>query len=306
MYDGNAKVEVFGVDKSYFCLAGPGQGDEGVYLSTNPTGFYDAPVSTIYKSSAFQIGSSYRGKRINQREMVFGVEVLGDSKEEWEDNDSRWRMAWDYEVDPWDVDATQTRMRITTDRSGSRDLWLRLLQQPDFSSDKDPRLTNHGRVPMTVIASEPMWFQRDVLSSWKLTAGTSGAGTVMMSNPTDQPMYAKWHVTAPGRWTLPDFSWIGPKRARRPGGKYPTRTVELPLLSAGEGGATVDLDPMKLMVRNVEGSNLIARMQGRYFMHKIPPYTPPTPVPVSVTGAVPGAGVILRMPRLWSRPWGLE
>ncbi len=306
MFDSTAKVEIFGCDGSYFCLAGEGQGTEGVYLSTNPRGFYDAPVSTIWKSSAFQIGGSYRGKRINQREIVFGVEILGDSSEEWEENDSRWRKAWDYEIDPWDPAGSQTRMRITTERSGPRDLLLQLSENPDFASDKDPRLTGHGTVPMTAIAGQPMWFQEDELDGWKLESGTSGAGTVTISNPTDQPMLIKWIVTAPGTWTLPDFSWVGRKYERVPGGKYPTRTVKLPALSASEGGATVDLDPMKLMVRDVNNTNLLGRMGGRFFLHKIPPYTPETLLPVSVTGAAPGAGVVLRQPRHWSRPWGLE
>ena len=301
-----AKVEVFGCDGSYFCLAGESQGEQGVYLATKPQGLYDAPVSTIWKSSAFQVGGTYRGKRYNQRELVFAVEILGDSPEEWEENDSVWRKAWDYEIDPWDPDGVETKIRITTDRSGSRDLWARMSQHPDFSPEKDPRLISHGTVPMTVTAGQPMWFQDDVLDAWSLPSGTSGSGTVTISNPTDQPMLLKWIVTAPGQWTLPDFSWTGKKYQRVPGGKYPTRTVQLPLLTSGQGGATIDVDPMKIQVRDQLNTNLLGQMGGKYFMHKVPPYTPPTVLPVSVTNATAGAGVIVRQPRRWSRPWGLE
>lgn len=63
---------------------------------------------------------------------------------------------------------------------------------------------------------------------------------------------------------------------------------------------------MKIPVRSFSNTNIAGRTNGKRLVYKVPPYTPPTEIPVYVTGASPGAGVQLRMPRLWSRPWGLE
>ncbi|MEV0251161.1 phage tail protein [Nocardia sp. NPDC050712] len=289
-----AMITVTGVDGSRWTIAGQGSGREGVELATSPTGLYDAPVTTIWNQSAFQAGSSFGGYRTNKRDVVFAVNVFQTAGSSWEAVDSAWRKAWAY-----DRDATLT---ITTD-FGTRTLKLRMSEQPDFKPDKDPHLKSIGKVVMTCTAGNPWWVESDVTGSWISTTDTTGAGksqsgTITIANPTDQPMWLKWVCSAPGKWTLPDFSWGAVDRDG-------TRVITLPLTAAGKD-LTVDTDPMEEMIVAKDGSQVWALMNGVSFLYPVPPYTPATAVPVSVSGAPTGASVLVVQPRNWSRPWGLQ
>ncbi|MFC9769037.1 hypothetical protein [Rhodococcus jostii] len=310
-----AKVELFGVDGSYFCLSGDGGGDQGVYLGTSPAGLCDAPVKVTYKSGAFEIGGTPVKKTIHYRELVLGLGAYAYSAEQWALVDSQLRKAFDYEVDPWDPNATAARLRVTTDQSGSRDLLVLLSESPVMDMDTDPHDYEHSLLPVTLVAGQPMWFQEDVIDSWELTSGSAGSGTVTIANPTDQPMLHTWVINGPAgaTFSLPDVSWTGPRYARVPGVDHTSgrddseRIYTTPtLVSEDGGGATVEVDRMRLPIRSLTNTNMAGRTGGRRLLYKVPPYTPPTEVPVSVTGGAPGSGVVLRQPRLWSRPWGLE
>lgn len=68
----------------------------------------------------------------------------------------------------------------------------------------------------------------------------------------------------------------------------------------------IDADPRVEQVISESGSTLWARMNGVRFRNPIPPYTASKTFSVDVSGCVPGQMVTLRLPRPWSRPWGLE
>lgn len=68
----------------------------------------------------------------------------------------------------------------------------------------------------------------------------------------------------------------------------------------------IDVDPRVEQVVSESGSNLWARMNGVRFRHPIPPYAGAKTFQISVSGCPPGQVVSLRLPRPWSRPWGLE
>ncbi|MFE2994077.1 hypothetical protein ACFXG4_03545 [Nocardia sp. NPDC059246] len=305
----SAKVEIFGVDDSHHVINGPGVSTR-MYLATDVKGIYDTPVTTKYKSSAYQRGSTYQGKKVQQRDLTFAVNLKGQTPEDWEDLDSRWRSAWDFEPDPWDPASTLTKMSITTDRSGTRSLYLALSESVAFESKHDPHLTVSSVVPMAATAAQPFWFEdkweNDPYDYFQTGSAGTSDGFVTVYNPTDQPMYLKWVVTR-GKWTLPDFSWTGKRYHRVPGGAWPNRKITLPLLTSVEGGARIDLDPMKLQIRDYSDTNLIGRMNGIWWMHKIPPYTPETELPVHVENApTGGARVEIYCPRRWGRAWGLH
>lgn len=103
----------------------------------------------------------------------------------------------------------------------------------------------------------------------------------------------------------------------------PTMTIDTSSLTGGSGvtgrvlttreGATapaenvvVDTDPRVEQVSSESGSQIWARMNGVRFLNYIPPYTDAVTFEVTVSGAVPGQMITLRLPRAWSRPWGLE
>jgi hypothetical protein len=70
--------------------------------------------------------------------------------------------------------------------------------------------------------------------------------------------------------------------------------------------AIIDTDPRVEQVVSESGSQLWGRMNGVRFRHPIPPYTSSGRFEVTVSGARPGQMVTLRLPRPWTRPWGLE
>lgn len=68
----------------------------------------------------------------------------------------------------------------------------------------------------------------------------------------------------------------------------------------------VDTDPRVEQITSESGSQIWARMNGVRFLNFIPPYTGPVTFEITVSGATPGQMITLRLPRAWSRPWGLE
>ncbi|MEC3955805.1 phage tail protein [Nocardia sp. CDC153] len=293
-----ALITISGVDGSTWTISGQGRGREGVELGTAPSGLYDAPVTTIWNATAFQNGSTYGGYSTNKRDVVFGVNIFQVPGRSWEQVDSAWRKAWAYDTD--------SVMTVTTDY-GSRSLALRLTEQPDFKPVKDPHLNALGQVTMTCSAGVPWWVENNVTSTWTsptdTTNGSSQSGTVTISNPTDQPMYLQWVCSAPGQWTLPDFSWGNNYYGRAVADA--NRKITMPVTRAGQD-LVVDTDPSQEMVVAADGSQIWALMGGVSFEYVVPPYTPSTVLPVKVTGAPTGASVMVVQPRNWSRPWGLQ
>ncbi|MFD3511229.1 phage tail protein [Nocardia sp. NPDC058666] len=293
-----ALITITGVDGSTWTISGQGRGREGVDLGTAPSGLYDAPVTTIWNQTAFQNGATYGGYSTNRREVVFGVNIFEKAGRSWESVDSAWRKAWAYDAD--------SIMTVTTDY-GSRSLALRMSQQPDFKPNKDPHLNLWGQVTMTCTAGVPWWVEEPATSTWvstiSTTNGTTQSGTVTVANPTDQPMHLQWVCSAPGRWTLPDFSFGNNYHDRAE--EDADRVVVLPNTVAGQD-LVVDTDPARETLVAADRSQMWALMGGRGFEYMIPPYTPATVLPVKVTGAPAGASVMVVQPRNWSRPWGLQ
>jgi hypothetical protein len=291
-------IQLIGVDGSVWMLAGPGRGREGAELGTSPSGLYDAPVTTIWNASAFQVGSTFAGYKIDKRDLVFTVNLFQLPGMSWQTVDSAWRKAWAYDRD--------SQLVVTTE-SGTRTLNLRMTQQPGMTTIHDPHLKQWATVQMTCSAGVPWWIEDDTTSSWICPVDTrSGAiayGTVPVENPTDQDMYLRWVCSAPAQWTLPDFSWGNDYYGRA--AHDAARTVTLPRTSAGQD-LTVDTDPMAEMIVSADGAAIWALMDGVSFEYQVPPYTPSTQLPVSVTFAPAGAAVLCVQPRNWSRPWGLQ
>jgi hypothetical protein len=93
------------------------------------------------------------------------------------------------------------------------------------------------------------------------------------------------------------------------GGK-PDKAVVVSTLREGftlpAENAIIDTDPRQEQVVSESGSQLWGRMNGVRFRHPIPPYTYKGKFEITVSGCAPGQMVTLRLPRPWTRPWGLE
>ncbi|PQP24168.1 hypothetical protein [Rhodococcus opacus] len=293
------EVTLTGSDGSVWDLSGPAAGDQGVEMRPKTSGLFEPPNKTLWIKSAF--GSKYQGHKVQRRDVIFSVQIYGTHAAEWRDVDSRFRMA----LGNYD---TQFTLTFTTE-DGPRSLKLRLLEQPKpYESggyeDHDPNIFADSTMTITAAAEQPYWEGEVETASWTLASGTSGSGTITLpGNPGDVPIWPRWTVTAPSKWTLPDRSWG--QDLFNAAVADATRTVVLPTLLTGED-SHCDANPQEEAIIAANGAPVWQRWNGRGILYPIPPHTPPQTVPISVTSAVAGASVVVEFDRWYSRPWGVS
>ena len=288
------------------------QGKLGVVLGKGQVeGVYDAPIKAERRSAARQRGGTLVNVNYGVREINLGFHVAGPiygGPDYYAATDGNFRNSFAYEPDRWDEDWEPTRIDWETNLSGTRSLDVLLRDVPDFNPEVDSLVNEYGNPILPLAADQPFWYEPPVITTWS-TSSTSGSGFITVSNPTDVPMFQKWILTR-GRWLVPDVSWRGARGRRFPGGPYHDRMVETLTVTSTHGGLTIDMDPMELMVRDANDTNALGQMPvpGQFFMHEIPPYTPPTQLPIAVSSAPAGVGAMAQLvqPRLWSKPFGLE
>ncbi|WP_069165466.1 hypothetical protein [Nocardia altamirensis] len=300
-------IELEGHNGQRFTVAGPGAGARGVYLAPENDGtefdlLYDAPVKTIWNSTAFQLGASYGGMREEKYEFTLAFHVIESATAAWRDNDSALRKAFSYEK--------RSKLWVQVDDSRRR-LDVQLASNPRVKVGTDPNGRQYGLVLVPLAAAYPRWMEADVTATFVTTKDTTNGstelGSVKIANPTDTEIWLKWVLQGTGaiKWTLPDFSF-GDDRFDR-ATKDADRMIVMPELRANEN-VRVDTDEMAMEGQVVSSLDtaVYQRMNGKMFLYPVPPYTPETTLPVAVTGAPQGAGLQVRVPRLWTRPWGLE
>jgi len=331
-------VELLGVNNELFTLAGDQAGDRGVWLATGVSGLFDPPVKVAMEEPGNYSGARYLNHRILRRDIVFGVHILDEHNDSWLSRESEWRKAWAF-----DRDCT---LIITTDESGTRKLKLRLLESPEVDWTTDPTSLSANITKMVAVAGDPFWYGDDAVYSVKTKTDTrfdpvpfaglfpwnqlpketltfkvdpsDGKGGL---NPTDQAIWPKW--TVPGsdipipsfpwpfppntpvpwerasftQWMLPDYSFTDPV--------HKDRRIKLPGLLKGED-CVVDTDPRREQISSASGSPVWSRTNGVRWRHPIPAWTKSRTFVIDVSGAAPGKMVTLRLPRPWSRPWGMD
>ncbi|WP_043673563.1 hypothetical protein [Nocardia vulneris] len=295
-------VELESYTGEWFRLHGPGQGDRGVIL-TALDGIVDAPVRTIWTQTAFQLGSSPGGVRWDARDVTFKVFIRGEG-ETWEDLDSEFRKAWSYSQD--------SKLWIETPNS-RRHLSCRPFEAPRVGLARDPGKRGYVEVEMQCRAGIPWFVEADVTDTWVSQASGAQSGTVTVSNPTDRPMWLKWTISAPGTWTLPDYSWYGsetfsaddlPADIADQAATSTARTIVMPTLSSG-AAVDIDTDPFEEQVVRPGTPNFWSLMNGVQFLFPVPPWTPPTDLPVACNGPT-GSTVLVHCARNWTRAWGMR
>jgi hypothetical protein len=288
-----------------FHVHGENAGAEGVWLAAGQVhGIYEAPVKTTWKTGAFQEGSWQKATKWEHRDITLGFHIR-DTFSEYELNESLFRQIWAYELDPWEVDPIPTTIEVETNLSGVRKLDVLMYEAPTFDPDLDPMVNQYGNHIFKLRAGQPFWYQDDYTDTMQSTS-TLAEGGVTAVNPTDRIAYQKFVLTR-GTWTLPDVQWVGSPGARVPGGPNYNRALSGIIVTDTNGGAVADLDRQELMFRDANDTNILAQLAGKFFNYAIPPYTPPTTLPVSYTAAPAGGAMVqLVVPQRWTRPWGME
>jgi hypothetical protein len=225
-------VELEGVNGEWFTLAGPNSGDQGVYLGTDIKGLYDPPVKVVHEEPGNWPGARYLNHRVQKRELTFAVEILSDGADSWLSKDSQWRKAWAFDRD--------CKLYVTTEESGTRWLKVRLMESPEVDMFLDPNGHGVNRTVMVCVATDPYWYEDDVVYSattkndtrfdpnalqlpWPWPQTQLPQETLWIDvnpqscrnglNPTDQWVFPKWTVPGstekPADPYVPGVPWLG-------------------------------------------------------------------------------------------------
>jgi hypothetical protein len=136
-----------------------------------------------------------------------------------------------------------------------------------------------------------------------LTGGVSPKASVVTDAPGSWPYLITFRNGLSGAnfplLTVNPANLLGSSMAARS-----WKTVEGAIAPAED--CVVDSDPRSEQIVSASGSSVWSRMNGVRFRNPIPPWTKSKTFSVSVSGCPVGQMVSLRLPRPWSRPWGLE
>lgn len=292
-----------GQDKTTWNVCGEGCEDQGVFLDPKASNIIDAPVQTLWVKGPF--GSKYQGAQVQRRDPVLSFSIYGETVDEFLDNDSNFRMSWDYENEGY--------LEFIDEVNGtSRKLGLRLLEQPKaYEGDRGggyaPQAYRDAQVIITAAAENPFYVGPDVVQEFVVP---TSSGTVTdffyMRNDGDTEMWPWWSMSASKaglRWVVPDFSW-GQEDFRR-GVADAARSVAIPPLMLNEHVTAVSHPDEEYLLSSLD-TNPWNRSNGNELQYPVPRWTPKTFVPVSWSGANPGDVIRLHKQCQYSRPWGVR
>lgn len=304
-------IRLHGVDGSVWDIEGPDAGAQGVWILPKPKQFWDTPAVTYWIKSGGAL-ERYQGYSFKTRKPLFGLVAAADDPLEHRDIDSELRIALGMYDPTFEVEA------IALPDGTSRRLRMRLWKDPeafetlDFEG-YDPALFGAGSMMVSAACEMPHWFGPPAVASWT-NPTTVGAGQTNSDwilhpgNPGDVPVFARWYLNAPAKqWRIPDPSW----GQKRPGAgevvpEDAQRQYTVTELFAGED---VDLNshPDEEFMRTVTGGlGPWMRSKGRTLIYPVKPHTPPTLMPISVTGAPAGVTATIEVDRWYSRPVGVS
>lgn len=303
------ELSLTGVEGSQWDVSGPQAGAQGVWMLPQTSKLLsDTPAKTFWIKSGY--GQKYQGFQYQRRDPLFGFFIDPDaSPQQWRDIDSRFRLALGHYNDQFVISAT------TQPDNQTRQLTIRLLQEPTSWEKgawegKDPHLYSASTIVVDGACETPHWVGEMETASWTITSGSSGAANILLpGNPGDVAIFPRWFVNAPtsgtATWTIPDYSWGQEADFFRPAGADATRTVPLPGLLPGEDCDVNTNDDLEYIIA-VNKSPVWMRNNGDFAFYPIAPQTPPTLVPISVTGATPPMTATVECDRWYTRAWGVS
>ncbi|HHY07521.1 MAG TPA: hypothetical protein GX530_03125 [Corynebacteriales bacterium] len=257
-------VVLEGVDGSEWVLSGAGFGAVTLMKDNPPAGLWDAPAQTKYDQSARQEGGTFRSLRWDMRDITLPVDVDGDrAGKPWEVLDDEFRRAFSYTKD--------AKLKITTEYGGERWIKVRMWQTPEVITTEG-QLYGHGQVAYYLRASDP-FYHTTIPGDEFVFDGRNYVGTLTVENPSDHPMYLRYAVRGSASVMLPDVNLEGSKDRHK--------MIVLPFQGVGQDVA-VSTRPDEEQVVCIDHANWWARMSGQLFWYAIPPWTPPTEIPVAI------------------------
>lgn len=281
-------------DDDHIVISSPDGGDlEGIFLGTSPDGMYSTGFKTRIVQGAFEVGGRSAGDSIPVREMVLPFVITGDG-DGLEANLSRFRKMWRL--------GREIHWRYTTEESGMRSLWVRLAEEIKITTEFDRSVNDMVAAVVSAVALQPMYEGEEESVSWSNPSVGSHTGTLIVSNPTDQKCFLEYTMDPATSWAFPDFSFGQEDYYDRAVGVDAERMIVSPALTQR---LSVMADKQYDTYVSADLSNaggLFGVVKPQYWL---PPYTPPTEVPVACNGPK-DATITITMRRLWSSETGLE
>ena len=337
-------IELEGVNGEWFTLSGPDAGAQGFYLGVGPKGLFEPAVKTTYEEPGNFPGSRFLNYRVLRRDIVLPILIEG-TGDYWAGRDGGLRKALAYDKDAYiHITTPESGHRKLKVRLGGQDASGPAIDI-EFDIDPHMPGVNLAKVSLiagdpfwyqddvvySVVTQADTTFQPTIFEGlfnfwWQpqeylaITVDpVDGKGGL---NPTDMYVAPKWIVPGsqeaiPGitipivditvnvpwdeapfsQFSIPDYSFEDPSMANR--------NVVTPGLLIGED-CVIDTDPRVEQFSAANGGQVWARTNGVRFLNQIPPYTKSKTFYLIASGCRPGQMITLRIPRPWSRPWGLE
>lgn len=288
----NARIELVS-DDDRIVVHSPDGGDyEGIYLGTSPDGIYSTAFKTRTVSGAFEVGGRSAGHTIPVRELILPFELV-DQGDGIDAVVSRFRKMFRLGRD--------IRWEYTSSDGEMRSLWIQLAEEINVTSTFDRGVDDYVHAVVSAIALQPMYEGVEESVSWSNPAAGSNTGSVTISNPTDQKLWLEWSIDPATMWAFPDHSFGQEDHYDRAPGADAERMIVTPVLTQ-KLSVMADLAYDTYVSEDL--SNASGLFNGVEPLYWVPPYTPPTVVPVACNGPL-GATITCTMRRLWSSESGL-
>ncbi|MGW2664143.1 phage tail protein [Nocardia tengchongensis] len=286
------KVVVWDVNGRVWHLSGVNSGREGVRLSQQ-TGFMFAPVQLLVSEGARQDGATFVRSVRSKKEWDFLVVISGASKDTGVDPIRDFHAVHDAWMRGWSTDKPVT-VGYYTRHQGWRFQQAQLDSAPEPVGDVDPARNAMAAYKMSATAMDPLERHFDENAVWTNTSGL-GEGTVRVRNAADQPVWPRYTMNGPGRWSILD-----------PVGGDLLRMVQTPTLTAGQT-LRIDTHPRRRTASlytagSSKPTNVWAQLAGRRWLQSMAPWSA-TDITVKVDGGTTASSIVATVTPRSSRPF---
>lgn len=319
-----------GPDRSWWDLAGPRAGRQGVQLAEEMQGAIHLPYEHLLTESAYQMGATYERTNIVKRTINFGAMIGSKTRpltsHQFDMVSSRWWNAWPIGQPGW--------LGAQTWFGGWR--WIPVIEaNPSRTSQKkDPKYAKNNTMvwDMQALAVRPWYSKRILTETFTAQQANFRPGhqydekTIAIANRGNMPQWLKFQVTLPpgakkGRaWVQDGMLADKPLKAIPSGSDWITEGESPVLVDCDEAARTlvaandpIDNEFYKSLRANkiVEflfqdllgdplGEPLWQRANGLRFTSMIPPRTVAN---IKVRHDTPGGTVTVMCPQWFTRPY---
>lgn len=260
-------------------LAGPNQDADGVVLLEGVSGLMHAPIELVEIKTARLPGAIPVTYRIEKRLIDLATLVQGHDSISWQ--------YWNQNILQMLSPKHDSLLVVQTLPWGPRWIKVRRAAAPDDEVLEDPTWSKNQVWNWQLVAYDPDWRSRDLVSKTFAPAGSSGAGELRAANRGDRPSWPKVSGKGGAPWRIRDGV----------GGEL----NPLPPMAAGETWV-VDTHPMAWQLQSSTDPNKWEKLQ-RGFREQVKPRSIAS-IGVDVAGAAAGASATLILEQRFEFPFG--